>query len=80
MHLSSSFLYLLHLAFADLMFLETSALTGDNVEEVFLKCARSIFSKVEAKAVDPSDSHSGIVEHTERKRLDAPPSNDGCSC
>jgi len=47
----------------NLMFLETSALTGDNVEEVFLKCARTIFSKVEAKAVDPSDSGSGIVEN-----------------
>ena len=32
----------------ELMFLETSALTGENVEEAFLKCARSILSKVDA--------------------------------
>ena len=29
------------------MFLETSARTGENVEEVFLKCARTILSKIE---------------------------------
>ena len=29
-------------------FLETSALTGENVEEVFLKTARSILTKIEA--------------------------------
>ena len=34
------------------MFLETSALTGENVEETFLKCARTILAKVE------SGSHS----------------------
>ncbi len=30
------------------MFLETSALTGENVEEAFLKCARSILTKIES--------------------------------
>ena len=34
--------------FTDLMFLETSALTGENVEETFLKCARSILTKIES--------------------------------
>ncbi|XP_068524463.1 ras-related protein Rab-4B isoform X1 [Anas acuta] len=29
----------------ELMFLETSALTGENVEEAFLKCARTILNK-----------------------------------
>lgn len=28
-------------------FLETSALTGDNVEEVFLMCARDILTRIE---------------------------------
>lgn len=32
----------------ELSFLETSALTGENVEEVFLKCTRSILSKIDA--------------------------------
>ncbi len=35
---------------AELMFLETSARTGENVEEVFLKCARTILSKIESGA------------------------------
>lgn len=30
------------------MFLETSALTGENVEEAFLKCARTILNKIES--------------------------------
>ncbi|KAM9260136.1 LOW QUALITY PROTEIN: ras-related protein Rab-4B-like [Morus bassanus] len=32
----------------NLMFLETSALTGENVEEAFLKCARTILNKIES--------------------------------
>jgi len=65
----------------NLMFLETSALTGDSVEEVFLKCARSIFSKVEAKAVDPKDSGSGIVENNMARPGTTPTGgSDGCSC
>ena len=32
--------------FQDLMFVETSALTGEGVEEVFLKCGRTILSKI----------------------------------
>jgi len=30
------------------MFLETSALSGENVEETFLKCARTILTKIES--------------------------------
>ena len=33
---------------AELMFLESSALTGENVEETFLQCARSILTKIES--------------------------------
>lgn len=32
----------------ELMFLETSALTGENVEEGFLKCARTILNKIDS--------------------------------
>lgn len=31
----------------ELMFMEASAMTGDGVEDTFLKCARSILTKVE---------------------------------
>ena len=30
------------------MFMETSAMTGENVEEAFMKCARSVLSKIES--------------------------------
>jgi Ras-related protein Rab-4B len=32
---------------SELSFLETSALTGENVEEVFLKCTRTILTKID---------------------------------
>lgn len=35
-------------AYVELMFLETSALTGENVEEGFLKCARTILNKIDS--------------------------------
>ncbi|GFR92040.1 Ras-related protein Rab-40B-like [Elysia marginata] len=44
----------------ELMFLETSALTGENVEETFLKCARSILTKIESGELDPERMGSGI--------------------
>ncbi|KAK3531282.1 hypothetical protein QTP70_015182 [Hemibagrus guttatus] len=44
----------------ELMFLETSALTGENVEEGFLKCARTILNKIESGELDPERMGSGI--------------------
>ena len=41
------------------LFLETSALTGENVEEVFLKAARSVLSKIESGVIDPKSMVSG---------------------
>ena len=32
---------------SDLIFMEGSALTGDNIEDTFLQCASSILSKIE---------------------------------
>ncbi|CAH1262531.1 RAB4A [Branchiostoma lanceolatum] len=43
-----------------IMFLETSALTGENVEEAFLKCSRSILTKIESGELDPDRMGSGI--------------------
>ena len=43
-----------------LSFMETSALTGDNVEESFLKCARTILTKIESGELDPTKISSGI--------------------
>jgi len=43
-----------------LMFLETSAKTGDSVEEAFLKCSKSILAKIESGELDPERIGSGI--------------------
>ncbi|KAF9940498.1 Ras- protein Rab-4A [Mortierella alpina] len=44
----------------EMTFLETSALTGDGVEETFLKCGRAILTKIETGQVDPERPGSGI--------------------
>jgi GTPase SAR1 family protein len=36
-----------------LIFLETSAKTGENVEESFLKCGKTILAKIETGEIDP---------------------------
>jgi len=44
----------------DLIFLECSAFNGENVEETFLKCARSILTCIEAGEINPDKIGSGI--------------------
>lgn len=43
----------------DILFLETSALTGENVQDVFHTLAQRILNKVEEGICDPSDSRIG---------------------
>jgi Ras-related protein Rab-4B len=43
----------------DLLFLETSAMTGEYVDEVFLKLAQTILGKIESGAIDPSTLPTG---------------------
>lgn len=45
---------------ADVHFLETSSLTGDNVEAPFLLAARSILLSIESGALDPDKVGSGV--------------------
>lgn len=44
----------------ELMFLETSALTGENVEEAFLKCARTILNKIDSGEAHLSVRGGGV--------------------
>ncbi|XP_052127160.1 ras-related protein Rab-4B [Frankliniella occidentalis] len=44
----------------ELIFLESSAKTGENIEESFLKCSKSILSKIETGELDPERIGSGI--------------------
>jgi Ras-related protein Rab-4B len=44
----------------DLIFLETSASTGENIDEVFFKCSKQILSKIDSGDIDPTKTLSGI--------------------
>ncbi|CAF1411717.1 unnamed protein product [Adineta ricciae] len=44
----------------DLMFLETSAKTNENITESFLNCAQKILNKIESGSIDPYRMYSGI--------------------
>uniref|UniRef100_K7GAD3 RAB4B, member RAS onco family n=1 Tax=Pelodiscus sinensis TaxID=13735 RepID=K7GAD3_PELSI len=76
------------LAPAELMFLETSALTGENVEEAFLKCARNILNKIESGLgeLDPERMGSGIqygdtsLRHLKQPHGAQAQSKPPCSC
>ncbi|XP_065715495.2 ras-related protein Rab-4B isoform X2 [Patagioenas fasciata] len=70
----------------ELMFLETSALTGENVEEAFLKCARTILNKIESGELDPERMGSGIqygdasLRQLRQPRGGQPAPRPPCSC
>lgn len=69
----------------ELSFLETSALTGENVEEVFLKCTRTILAKIDAGELDPDRVGSGIqYGNAQLRRPQQPGQSTGgkkeCSC
>ena len=42
------------------MFLETSALTGENVEEAFLETARQIYQKIQEGSLELNAADSGV--------------------
>jgi len=52
----------------DLMFLETSTMSGEGVDEVFLKCARTILSKINSGLLNPESMGSG-VQHGDSKTV-----------
>jgi len=68
----------------DIMFMETSALTGENVEEAFLKNARSILTKIESGDLDPERIGSGIqygdASLRRLNRAQAQSKRPECSC
>jgi GTPase SAR1 family protein len=51
-----------------LLFIETSAKTGENVEEAFLKTARAIHDQIQQGLVDLSSKTSG-VQHTPQANI-----------
>lgn len=74
--------------FADengLMFAETSAMTGQNVEEAFLETARKIYQSVQDGRLDLNSAESGVQQkQPQRQRTsltdDTQTNKDNCSC
>jgi Ras-related protein Rab-4B len=65
----------------ELMFLETSAASGENVEEAFLKCSRSILTKIEAGELDPERMGSGIqYGNSALRKTNAPSTENANNC
>eukprot|EP00747_Dinoflagellata_sp_TGD_P099887 gnl/TRDRNA2_/TRDRNA2_167881_c0_seq1.p1 gnl/TRDRNA2_/TRDRNA2_167881_c0~~gnl/TRDRNA2_/TRDRNA2_167881_c0_seq1.p1 ORF type:complete len:241 (+),score=43.31 gnl/TRDRNA2_/TRDRNA2_167881_c0_seq1:199-921(+) len=68
----------------DVLFLETSALTGENVQEVFHTLAQRILNKVEEGICEPTDchmGHSGVASSVGRLGDDAERLQKGpCRC
>mmetsp|Transcript_25240 Transcript_25240/g.43120 ORF Transcript_25240/g.43120 Transcript_25240/m.43120 type:complete len:103 (+) Transcript_25240:374-682(+) len=66
-----------------LIFMETSAKTGENVEEAFLKTAGMIFQRVQEGSVDLSTGSATEKTETVKKPGTAttpPPQEGGCPC
>ncbi|KAH3745133.1 GTP-binding protein RAB4 [Pelomyxa schiedti] len=60
-----------------LIFVETSALTGDGVEDAFMKCGRTILSKINDGKIDPT-TLSGTKKTIQPLPPGPPPKTDGC--
>lgn len=65
------------------MFLETSALTGEGVPDIYLKCSRTILTKIEQGILNPDVSGSGVQRGDTALPKDTPdrkppPAEGGC--
>lgn len=75
--------------FADengLMFAETSAMTGQNVEEAFLETARKIYQSVQDGRLDLNSAESGVQQKQQQRQGrtsltdDTQSNKENCSC
>ena len=62
----------------NMLFLETSALTGNNVMSAFLRCARRIVSKVEAGELTDGLMRKGLERGWEQQGVEK--ASGGCAC
>jgi len=62
----------------DLLFMETSAQTGECVDEVFIKCTQAILSKIENGLIDPDTMMSSTDKDVEAD--EEPETKSSCAC
>ena len=66
--------------FSDLLFMETSALTGECVDEVFIKCATTIVNKIDSGLIDISTTMPAKGEGSTDATLGGTAAAGGCAC
>lgn len=65
----------------DLVYIETSAKSGENVEDAFLWCTKDILTKIQTGELDPDRSTAGIqYGHLSSRRLNAAKPSGQKSC
>ena len=69
---------------AGLIFIETSAKTGENVEETFLRTAKKIYENIQAGSLDLNPQQSGVhfvkPGSTAAAKPGDKPAASGCKC
>lgn len=65
---------------ADLLFMETSALTGECVDEVFIKCATTIVNKIDSGLIDISTTMPAKGEGSTDAALGGAAAGGRCAC
>ena len=66
----------------DVLFLETSALTGEGIEDVFVKACRGIISKIEEGLIDPTtmSSNGKTLTAMSSSETNIQQQSGSCSC
>ena len=65
----------------DLLYIETSAKTGERVDEAFLTTAKTIYDGIQNGIIDPNDRATGVTIHSETitNTTDAQPTKKCCA-
>jgi GTPase SAR1 family protein len=64
----------------NLVYVETSAKTGKNVEDAFLSTATKISEKIKNGEIDPNSVESGIQVSGSENSVTSTPPQGGCAC
>jgi Ras-related protein Rab-2A len=64
-----------------MLFFETSAKKGENVDECFQRVTQDVYTQIEDGTIDPHDEQYGVVITSTRQHIPHPKNAEGgCSC